>query len=162
MNIKIVPTAIKDLENVIAAERHVDNCNYIYQWTQEQHESALNDNNQRHYVIIDENNDFCGYIILDDVADASRSINFRRFVVTKKGQGIGKQAIDIIKRMVFTELKAHRLWLDVFTDNIPAYELYKKSGFRTEGTLVDSYLRQTGYASQHIMAILSTEYKTSN
>lgn len=158
MNIKIVPTTAKDLENVVAAERHVDNCNYVYQWTQEQHAAALSDNNQRHYIIMDENNDFCGYIILDDVINHSRSINFRRFVVTKKGQGIGKQAIDIIKKMVFTELNAHRLWLDVFTDNIPAYELYKKSGFRTEGTLIDSYLRQTGYASQYIMAILSTEY----
>lgn len=160
MEIILQATTINDLEHVIQAERHMDNCNYVYQWSLEQHKAALTNPDQRHYVIINkDNSDFCGYIILDNVQDSSGSINFRRFVVTKKGNGIGRTALDLIKHIAFNELNAHRLWLDVFTDNIRAYELYKKVGFRTEGTLIESYLRNGEYVSQHVMAILVHEFK---
>lgn len=158
MNIILRPTQISDLECVLEAEQHPDNCNYVYQWSLEQHKSALTDTNQRHYIISNDDVKFLGYIILDQVEDSSKSINFRRFVVTQKGQGIGKLALEAIKKIAFTELNAHRLWLDVFTDNLKAYELYKKAGFREEGKLIDSYLRNGEYASQYIMAILSHEY----
>jgi RimJ/RimL family protein N-acetyltransferase len=160
MKIVLQATAISDLELVIQAERHIDNCNYVYQWSLEQHQAALTNPNQRHYIIINkDNSEFCGYIILDSVQDSSGSINFRRFVVTKKGHGIGRIALGLIKHIAFNELNAHRLWLDVFTDNIRAYELYKKVGFRTEGTLIESYLRNGEYVSQHVMAILMHEFK---
>lgn len=100
-----------------------------------------------------------GYVILDDVLNTSHTINLRRIVITQKGQGIGKIVLELIKELAFKELNAHRLWLDVFTDNEKAYQMYLKSGFKQEGLLRESYLRKGQYTSQYIMSILKTEWK---
>lgn len=157
MKIELRKTTTSDLDFVLAAESHPENCNYVYQWSYDEHMASLSDNNLRHYVV-ESNNELLGYVILDQANDASQSINLRRLVITKKNSGIGKQVLEQIKLIAFTELSANRLWLDVFTDNLIAYNLYKKCGFREEGKLIDSYLRKDGYASQYIMAILKREY----
>lgn len=157
MTVILRATSKEDLTNVIEAERHPENCNYVYQWSLLEHEDSLTNPNLRHYIVLAEN-EFAGYVILDQVQDTSKSINLRRIVITKKNLGIGKQVLHLIKKIAFIELDAHRLWLDVFADNLKAYQLYKKCGFREEGKLIDSYLRSDGYASQYIMAILKREY----
>lgn len=157
--IEIRRTEPKDLSLVLEAEQHPENAMYVYQWSKEEHLSSLTNPNIRHYVIINkETQSLVGYVILDDVLNSSSSINLRRIVITKKGAGIGKVTLELIKEIAFKELNAHRLWLDVFTDNEKAYELYLKSGFKQEGLLRESYLRNGRYASQYIMAILASEY----
>lgn len=155
--ITLQKTRLSDLEFVRDAESHSENRDFVYQWTYAEHESALHDPNLEHYIIL-YNQVPSGYVILDDVLNPSHSINLRRLVVVKKGLGIGKKSLDLIKSIVFGSLNANRLWLDVFCDNIHAYQLYQKSGFREEGLLRDSYLRNGIYVSQYIMAILKNEY----
>lgn len=157
--IRLRRTTIDDLSFVCQAESHPDNCNFVYQWKMYEHEDALNNPNFAHYIML-HNNEPSGYIILDDVLNSSRSINLRRLVVTQKGLGIGKQALELIKDIAFNQLNAHRVWLDVFYDNLTAYQLYKKVGFREEGLLRESYLRNGIHVSQYIMAILKQEYLT--
>ncbi|MDQ5948395.1 MAG: N-acetyltransferase protein [Pseudomonadota bacterium] len=159
MSIILRKTTAADLDFVSAAESHPDNCNYVYQWSPVEHLAALSDPNLAHYVIEDSHtHEFLGYIILDEVQNSSHSINLRRLVVTVKNRGIGRLALEAIKQIAFEELAAHRLWLDVFSDNLRAYQLYQKVGFIQEGLLRESYLRNGVYASQYLMAILSTEY----
>ncbi len=159
-SIYIRKTEPKDIPFVITAERHPENSPYVYQWSDEEHLLALTSSNLKHYVIADKTTEaLAGYVILDDVLNTSHSINLRRIVITQKGQGIGKIVLELIKEVVFKELNAHRLWLDVFTDNKKAYQIYSKSGFKEEGLLRESYLRNGEYASQHIMSILKTEWK---
>lgn len=158
MKITIRKTKVNDLEDVLNAERHPDNSSYIYQWSHGEHEESLSNPDILHYVVCDENKEFCGYVILDNVQDRSRSVNLRRIVITKKGIGIGRVVLQKIQDIAFRELNIHRLWLDVFIDNNRAYELYKKVGFRLEGTLIDSYFRNGTYVSQHIMAKLQSEH----
>lgn len=158
-SITLSKTQNHELDFVINAERHPDNCNYVYQWSQAEHLQALSNPDQAHYIIkLADTGEIVGYVILDEVQNSSHSINLRRLVVTKKGLGIGAQALKAIQQIAFTELNAHRLWLDVFTDNQTAYQLYKKVGFIEEGKLRESYLRNGAYASQYIMAILKSEY----
>ncbi|AUR50948.1 GNAT family N-acetyltransferase [Aquella oligotrophica] len=160
LNIYIRKTEPKDLPFVITAERHPDNSPYVYQWSDEEHLAALANPNLRHYVIADKPTEtLMGYVILDDVLNTSHTINLRRIVITQKGQGIGKIVLELIKELAFKELNAHRLWLDVFTDNEKAYQMYLKSGFKQEGLLRESYLRKGQYTSQYIMSILKTEWK---
>lgn len=158
MEIVLRKTEVTDLDNVLNAESHPENSIYVYQWSFNEHKMSLSDLNMLHYVICNENNEFYGYVILDNLQDISSSVNLRRLVVTKKGMGIGRIVLQKIQKIAFEELKIHRLWLDVFVDNHRAYELYKKVGFRLEGTLIDSYLRNDRYISQHIMAKLHREY----
>ncbi len=150
-------TTLSDLEFVRNAESHPENCDFVYQWSYAEHEAALHNSNLAHYIIL-YNEVPSGYIILDDLINPSHSINLRRLVVVKKGFGIGKICLELIKEIVFCQLDAHRLWLDVFCDNFYAYQLYQKSGFRQEGVLQESYLRNGVYVSQFIMAILKDEY----
>lgn len=159
MNIVLRKTTTLDLEFVLAAERHPDNCNFVYQWSYDEHLIALNNANLAHYVIENiSSQELLGYVILDEVQNSSNSINLRRLVVTVKNRGIGRLALEAIKKIAFEELSAHRLWLDVFSDNLNAYQLYQKVGFIQEGLLRESYLRNGSYASQYLMAILSSEY----
>lgn len=159
LNVLIRNTQPEDLPIVIDAERHPDNSMYVYQWSYDEHLAALVNPSIKHYTVIDkQSQSFAGYVILDDVLNSSHSINLRRIVITKKGQGFGKTSLELIKEIVFNHLNAHRLWLDVFTDNKRAYQLYLKSGFKEEGLLRESYLRNGKYASQYIMAILVSEY----
>ncbi|MDD3266014.1 MAG: GNAT family protein [Burkholderiales bacterium] len=158
MEVTLRKTTIEDLENVLNAENHPDNSCYVYQWSYDEHKTSLQNLNILHYIICNDNNEFYGYIILDNVQDISRSVNLRRIVITKKGIGIGRSVLQKIQKIAFEELKIHRLWLDVFVDNNRAYELYKNVGFRLEGTLIDSYFRNNAYVSQHIMAKLHSEY----
>lgn len=157
--IKLQQTAISDLDFIIAAERHPDNAQYVYQWSYEDHLAALTNPNIAHFVVVDvETNENIGYLILDNVQDPSHSINLRRIVITQKGLGIGRKTLLLAQREAFEKLNANRLWLDVFTDNQKAYQLYKKVGFKEEGLLRESYLRKNKYASQYIMSILRSEY----
>lgn len=162
MSILLRKTTAADLGFVLAAERHPDNCNFVYQWSHEEHLAALINANLAHYVIEDvSSQELMGYVILDEVQNSSHSINLRRLVVTVKNRGIGRLALEVIKKIAFEELNAHRLWLDVFDDNLNAYRLYRKVGFIQEGLLRESYLRNGKYASQYLMAILSSEYFAS-
>lgn len=159
LQITLSKTQSNELDFVINAERHPDNCNYVYQWSHAEHLQALSNPGQAHYIIkLADSGEMVGYVILDEVQNTSHSINLRRLVVTKKGLGIGAKALKAIQQIAFTQLNAHRLWLDVFTDNQMAYQLYKKVGFVEEGKLRESYLRNGTYASQYIMAILKSEY----
>jgi|LauGreDrversion4_2_1035121.scaffolds.fasta_scaffold137549_2 RimJ/RimL family protein N-acetyltransferase len=158
-SITLSKTQNHDLDFVINAERHPDNCDYVYQWSHAEHLQALSNPDQAHYIIkLVETGEMVGYVILDEVQNSSHSINLRRLVVIKKGLGIGAKALKAIQQIAFIQLNAHRLWLDVFTDNQTAYQLYKKVGFVEEGKLRESYLRNGTYASQYIMAILKSEY----
>src|SRR5687768_5454279 len=114
MNIRLVRTTEDDLDFVLSAEQSSENRAFVTVWTREQHLDALATEDLSHLII--ENSaegSRVGYIILAGLADAHQSIEFRRIVVTEKGKGYGKEALRVVKRLAFEDLKAHRLWLDV-------------------------------------------------
>jgi len=79
-------------------------------------------------------------------------------VVTEKGKGYGTQAIYLILQIVFDELNAHRLWLDVRCDNMVAQSLYKAAGFIVEGKMRECFKVDGQFESMLMMALLRTEY----
>ncbi len=99
-----------------------------------------------------------GYIILAGLADVNQSIEFRRIVVTEKGKGYGKQALRLVKKLAFDELKAHRLWLDVKEHNVRARHLYEAEGFLAEGVLRECIKADVGFESLLVMSMLRDEY----
>lgn len=157
MSVIISPTDTKDVQWIQTVEQHPENRDFVYQWTETEHLMALSDSNIAHYTAYDGSQKI-GYVILEGLNDHSRNLNLRRLVITKKNRGYGTIVLYLIQKLAFEEFNAHRLWLDVFTDNKTAYTLYKKVGFREEGLLHESYLRNEKYASQYIMAILASEY----
>ena len=160
MNIRLLRTTEDDLDFVLSAEQSAKNRSFVSVWEREQHLGALTSKNLSHLIIenITDGNRV-GYIILAGLADANQSIEFRRIVVTEKGKGYGKEALRLVKKMAFQELKAHRLWLDVKEHNVRARHVYESEGFVAEGVLRDCIKVEGGFESLVVMSMLCGEYR---
>ena len=79
-----------------------------------------------------ENNKLIGHIILTGISDQKKSVEFKRIVISEKGFGYGKDSIQLIKKICFERYNANRIWLDVYSDNKRAIQLYESQGFLKE------------------------------
>lgn len=89
-----------------------------------------------------EENEVIGHITIRFIDDA-RKIARLGFVIvddTKRGKGYGKQLVLSALKYAFDELKADKVTLGVFENNIPAIQCYLSCGFKTvEKEDVESY-----------------------
>jgi RimJ/RimL family protein N-acetyltransferase len=162
MEIELRKTTDKDLSFVIAAETDDENRRFITSWSEEKHRVALNDTNIQHLIIESKpNNQRVGFVILAGLRGEHRNIEFMRLVITEKGQGYGKAAVQTVKRHAFEILVAHRLWLDVKEHNTRARRLYENEGFRYEGTLRECLKVPEGFESLVVMSLLEQEYRNA-
>jgi diamine N-acetyltransferase len=159
--IRLRMTRPNDLDFVMEAETHPDNRDYVTPWTREQHRKAAEGTDMVH-VIIESDLEPCGYMILAGMNNPARSIELLRLVVTEKGKGIGRNVLKLAKRCAFTRWNAHRLWLDVRSNNPRALHLYESEGFHKEGTLRDCLLLDGQFVSVTILSILEHEFKLSS
>jgi diamine N-acetyltransferase len=160
MNIRLRPTLEDDLDFVLSAERGPENSPFVTSWTREQHLAALTSEYQSHLIIENiANGSRVGYIILAGLPDTNQSIEFRRIVVTEKGKGVGKAALQLVMQLAFEELKAHRLWLDVKEHNVRAQHVYESAGFVKEGVLRECIKAEDGFESLVVMSMLRREYE---
>ena len=158
--IHLRPTIEKDLPFVMAAECAEDNRKFVAQWTQAMHEAALTNPDLRHLMIERlEDHAPVGYLILAGLENPHLSVEFRRIVITEKGKGYGRSALQLVKQFVFEEPGAHRLWLDVKDHNTRARHLYQSEGFIEEGILRECYQTEDGFESLVIMSMLRNEYE---
>lgn len=132
--------------------------------TKEQHEIYFHQNVETKKVIqfiivvqSEEINDVIdiGTAFLKNIDEISKKAEFGIFIGEESalGKGFGTKAISKVLEYAFTELNLNRVWLQVFSDNIPAIKAYTKSGFKLEGRLVQDFLRFDGYADVSIMGI---------
>ena len=56
------------------------------------------------------------------------------------------------------ELHAHRVFLDVFEDNVRAQHLYRSFGFAEEGTMREAAMRDGQYYALVLMSMLDREF----
>ncbi|MGA8514101.1 MAG: GNAT family protein [Burkholderiaceae bacterium] len=92
-----------------------------------------------------------------------QSLELKRMVVQAKGQGYGRAALRVAKRVAFDDLHAHRFWLDVKLRNGRAQAFYDSEGFVVEGTLRDAVrIRledgKAGFDSLVVWSMLQTEF----
>lgn len=64
------------------------------------------------------------------------------------GQGLMAEAIELILRHAFTDLKLHRLEANIQPDNTPSINVVKKAGFKKEG-FSEKYLKVGGRWRDH-------------
>jgi RimJ/RimL family protein N-acetyltransferase len=79
-------------------------------------------------------------------------------VVQSQGQGVGRAALRVAKKVSFDDLGAHRFWLDVKTHNTRARALYDTEGFVVEGVLRESVRVAAGFESLTVMSMLAHEF----
>jgi RimJ/RimL family protein N-acetyltransferase len=101
---------------------------YIIGISLENHVENYNDPRIIYLTILNENEKISGYFILA-VEDETKSIEFRRIVVDEKERGIGQKAIKKMEIFCKSDLKANRIWLDVFDQNVRGQHIYQKLGY---------------------------------
>lgn len=152
-------TAEADLDFVLAIEREAASERFVTAWSRERHEGAMVDADQLHLTIESPGSkERLGFVLLAGLASQDDCIEFRRIVAARRGEGIGREAIRLLKGYVFRELGAHRLWLDVKDFNQRARRLYLSEGFVEEGTLRECVAGPDGYESVVVMSLLAREF----
>lgn len=132
---------------------------WICPYTRARHMQCIEDPSERHVSVFREAGDeLVGFIILQQVQNPHRSLEFRRLVIGEKGRGYGRASLRWIKSFCFEELEFHRLWFDVFTFNERAINLYESEGFRREGLLRECLLVDGEYKSLYLYSMLDREY----
>jgi RimJ/RimL family protein N-acetyltransferase len=158
----IRPATTPDIDFIVSLEQRPDFAAYIHHWSPEEHLRNLSDPDKRYLIGVDTNGESIAFAILAGILSPIRSIELVRMAVTTPGKGVEKPLLKRVIDTVFGELKANRLWLDVFEDNTRACHTYESVGFRTEGVLREAALnKNTGQpGSLVIMSILAKEYRT--
>lgn len=147
-----------DIPAIIKLERNPTACQFVGQWSEDRHRSTLAGSDARYYVSESEAGEVEAYVILRGLKEDSRGIEIKRVVVGTPERGLGRRILTEIIRIAFTELGAHRLFLDVFEDNARARHLYESLGFKYEGVMRESAQRDGRWFNLHLMSILESEY----
>jgi len=155
--IKLVTSNLEDIETIIGFEKA--NSRFVCSYSAEKHKELIENDNDLHLSVRRlDNGNLIGHMLCFGLDNPNKVLEFRRFTIMEKGQGFGREALQLLKNLCFEQLKFHRLWLDVFDDNEVAIKLYESEGFFCEGTLRDSFISEGKYRSQKIYAMLEDEY----
>ncbi|CAN5477149.1 GNAT family N-acetyltransferase [soil metagenome] len=157
---RLRPTMQSDLDFVLTLEQDRENLPFITPWERMQHEAAIRFPDFRHFIIeAGAGLDAAGFLILIGCRSQNQSLELKRMVVQHKGEGYGRAALRIAKKIAFDDLGAHRLWLDVKGLNTRAKLLYDSEGFVIEGRLRDAVRVSGGYDSLIVMSMLKPEFE---
>ena len=126
------PTQPEDLEFVYALEHDEANARFITPWESDQHLRLLRSDDCFHAILLDDDRPV-GFLFVNGLCRPDHVLELKRIVVAKKGQGLGRRAIQQVKHLAFGDWKAQRLWLDVRDFNERAKRLYESEGFRLDG-----------------------------
>lgn len=76
-----------------------------------------------------------------------------------KGQGIAKEATKMILEKAFQDENLNRVFLYTEVLNVPAQNLFKRAGFKMEGTLREDIYRDCEFHDRYIMSVLKKDYE---
>lgn len=156
------PTTEFDLDWVVRVEHDPANADFITTWPRARHSALLREPHSRHFVVVDAAGERLGYVILRGIGEPDGCVELLRIVIAEPGRGVGRAVLRLVKQMVFEELDAHRLWLDVVTTNERARALYRSEGFVEEGVLREAARRPSGFVSLVLMSMLEQEYQADD
>lgn len=112
-----------------------------------------------HFAIVDENDEYLGTISLKDVDLENKTAEYA--ITTRKkahGKGIAYKATGLVLEKAFCKYKLHRVYLNVYADNLAAIKLYERSGFIFEGEFREHINVGGKYMNWKWYGILENEY----
>jgi RimJ/RimL family protein N-acetyltransferase len=130
-----------------------------------QHEAWFNGIQQRADVAIFairllEDDKLIGSCQLHSINHTHRSaeLQIRLGDTSQHGKGYGTEAVLLLLEFAFKDLNLHRVYLHVFSSNLAAIRVYKKTGFVKEGVLREAAYIDGEYKDVAVMAMLQEEY----
>ena len=100
--------------------------------------NSNNDQINKHFAIVDENDEYLGTISLKDI-DYQNKCGEYAICLRKKAMGkcIATKATLALFDFAFNKLDLHRVFLNVYSENVRANKFYLKVGFEYEGCTKD-------------------------
>jgi RimJ/RimL family protein N-acetyltransferase len=158
--LRLRPTVLSDLDYVVSVERDPVNLPFITPWEKPQHEAAIRFPDFRHFIVeTGPDMGATGFVILIGCRNPHKNLELKRMVIQRKGEGVGRATLRVVKRIVFDDLAAHRLWLDVKDNNTKAQAFYRGEGFVEEGRLREAVKAPDGYRSLVVLSMLQHEFE---
>lgn len=120
-----------------------------------------NDNNVR-FVIDVKNVGAVGVVSLTkiDFKNGTATINIKiKKDVSIRKKGIGYKSIMMLLNYAFNQLNLNCLVANILNYNIASQKLFKKCGFKFEGTLRERIFKNGGYQDLLSFSLLRSEYK---
>lgn len=129
----IVEWANKTGESKCLDERYPTRLDQCDEWMK----TIQGNRHNQHFVISESNQRKIGVIELDHIAWRSGDAELRICIAddTRRGMGLGAEAIGAVVDYAFESLGLSRVYLRVYADNKRAIRCYKKCGFFKEGQL---------------------------
>lgn len=114
-------------------------------------------------IRIKESDTLIGSCQLKNIDNVSKNaeLQIRIGETQEHGKGLGTEAVRALLDFGFNELKLHKIYLHVFTNNERAIHVYKKVGFKEEGTRREQAFIDGKYLDEMVMGILANEYEGS-
>ena len=113
------------------------------------YENYLNKDNDIMFSVY-KDDDFIGGVAVYDIDNSEKSAEFGRILINKKNKGFGKIATEAMICFSEKELKLKSLKLDVYCDNLSAYNMYLKCGFNVCGKTKDTNHREMYLMSREL------------
>lgn len=152
------PATVADIPAIMAFERIPEFHAMVGTWPAEEYLRALNNPDVRCFIVAESHHEPAGFVILRGIQSPDRNIELKRFVIARPGEGLGQRALHALMAHVFQQLRAHRLWLDVFATNARALHVYRKNGFREDGVFREAIYRDGEFHTLLLFSILDREY----
>ncbi|MDR0273421.1 MAG: GNAT family N-acetyltransferase [Clostridiales bacterium] len=119
---------IDDYDFIDAAERDDDNKSWIGNWSLGGRIEKFGDNNFFQTIIETAENRRVGFIDFRDMMNDTQ-IELKRFAITEKRNGFGKETMYLSQKFAFEILGRNKLYLGTKDENIRAQNLYHSTGF---------------------------------
>ena len=165
--IKLRPITINDTDNIIKWRNNpLVLKNFIQQepLTRETHLRWLSDyietGKVKQFIIIDEDSGLdLGSIFLRDIDQRNKKAELGIFIGEDdhRGRGIGKHAIQQLLNYAFSELKLHKIFLRVLSENRQAINSYLKAGFSIDGVFKQDVIIDDCYHDITFMSVINDE-----
>lgn len=104
---------------------------FVHAYDETTHLRNLSDPTCHYFIAESLDGTQLGYAILMD--NSPGRVEWRRIIVARRGDGIGKAFMQAVLEYFFTVHKAEVVWLDVYEKNDRARHVYGKLGFREVG-----------------------------
>jgi RimJ/RimL family protein N-acetyltransferase len=102
-----------------------------------------------------------GNVVLDKKDDFLRTARLSVYIgePSARGQGAGRRAVTLVARHGFGKMGLNKIWLTVYPENCPAVRLYRRAGFRPEGTLRDEFRLNGKFMPVLYMGLLRRDFR---
>ena len=121
-------TTREQLPRIHAMEQGHNTAGFIVPYSIEKHRREFDRDSVFYKSVYDAHGEHVGFVILVLDADGT-SLEFRRVVISRKGQGFGKRVVALIDAVAAVEFGCRRLWLAVFADILIGRHIYEAGGY---------------------------------